>query len=97
MFKIGQKVICVKEGSWKPNPIGPRKDDIVTIDGFRTLNSKFYLLLSEYSTRQEDGIFHVYRDIQFKALTDNKVIAELLEIKLVEERLDVEVKELEEA
>jgi hypothetical protein len=53
-FKIGQKVICIKDVEWYSdfdglNYDGPKKDEILTIDFFE---DPFHLGFNKYSTTE---------------------------------------------
>lgn len=97
MFKVGQKVVCVFNGMWKCrscqnvicNDSGPKKGDVVTING---LDEESDLNLKEYSYRNCKGGYAYYQAKLFSPLQEQSNFAEesLKEVRIqqLEHRLD---------
>lgn len=97
MFKIGQKIVCIENPKWLPTVImvnRPKPKEVCEVIGFSSANG-IDLILKGYETNSIGGE-NAFRSINFKPIEYQSSSKEILEkFKLVEERADVKIKELE--
>lgn len=87
-FKIGQEVICIanSRGYWvdrndpNNNFIGPKKDEIVTVEGY---TNGPYIFFEEYQELDHHGHRNCFNEIQFAPLADISELKEILESELL--------------
>lgn len=78
MFRVGQKVVCIKSGAWHSlngdEHDGPAYGDVVTIRGFDT-SKQGGLLFHEWRRPQHlysDGTERGYLHIRFRPVVERK-------------------------
>lgn len=83
-FKPGQKVICIRAIDWvydnqtfSAKPIGPKKDEIVTVWQYNP-DDETYIILSEYRKHQS-GWMQSFEEKNFEPLMDISELTAILE------------------
>lgn len=83
MFKIGQQVVCIKQGAWHGlssgiiTLIGPKFNEIVTVTGIESRGPHVVLRLKEYPVNERGPATWVAR--RFEPLVDDVVLIKELE------------------
>jgi hypothetical protein len=87
-FKKGQKLVCTNKGGWFAtkkffrfwtkliNPIGPKFNEIVTLEAYNPANFQF-MALREYEL-YTDGLRHCYDEQFFEPLVSDETLEEEL-------------------
>lgn len=87
-FKVGQKVVCIEE-----TPSGSVKEgEIYTVIGYSKVHPQGVLLKEAVSKHGDAGFWeHRFKSLQY----ENISLRIINNLKLVEEKSDIQIKELE--